>query len=487
MADSSENNKTETNKLVDDFDSMLDESEKSTDRSDELIDDEDAIDRLLMDNAFDSPIDEEEDEFAEIDELIGDGANESPPSQFDDGEEEVDEFADDEPFVELDGGKEQTPEDAGIDEFAEQQFDDELAAQVEDADEFAQQDEPSDQTENTEVEQDFMLSDFDISADEAEVEEDWADQEEQGGVDAADSETKQAPLNEKAESDAAIAAIHTQLAALQSAQEMFRQQLAAIEHKEGKAVALTEEMDELSGGQKKMSRKVAALEQQKPVFAYAALAVAILALLLGGGLGIVGFSANSRTADLSQALISLEEQVDAWIARDNNSDQLNSVSVRLDRMDSEVARYSAQITELNKQMQALQGSSGGESLDNQLTQLAERNMQTGAVLEALQQKVDELESKNIAAVKKTPKKAPVVKQNWVVNLVSFKQQWYAKRKAAEFEKQGVPVEVMNVEVKGEDWFRLRVTGFQSKYKAAAYAAKVKKTLNLSSVWVTKDG
>nr|WP_305908304.1 hypothetical protein [Methylomarinum sp. Ch1-1]MDP4521126.1 hypothetical protein [Methylomarinum sp. Ch1-1] len=171
-------------------------------------------------------------------------------------------------------------------------------------------------------------------------------------------------------------------------------------------------------------------------------------------MGIVGFSANSRTADLSQALISLEEQVDAWIARDNNSDQLNSVSVRLDRMDSEVARYSAQITELNKQMQALQGSSGGESLDNQLTQLAERNMQTGAVLEALQQKVDELESKNIAAVKKTPKKAPVVKQNWVVNLVSFKQQWYAKRKAAEFEKQGVPVEVMNVEVKGEDWFSL---------------------------------
>ncbi len=76
MAESSENNKHTMDKLSDDLDAMLDDAGTSDEPGKELIDDEDAIDRLLMDNAFDSE-ESEVDEFAEIDELISETLEET--------------------------------------------------------------------------------------------------------------------------------------------------------------------------------------------------------------------------------------------------------------------------------------------------------------------------------------------------------------------------------------------------------------------------
>ena len=116
-------------------------------------------------------------------------------------------------------------------------------------------------------------------------------------------------------------------------------------------------------------------------------------------------------------------------------------------------------------------------------------MQIGAELESLQTKVSALEkSRVIAAVpvaKPEPKKPPVVIENWAVNLIAFKQDWYAKRKAEEFAAKGVPAKVSKTETKGEVWYRLSVDGFKSQYEAAGYAAKVKKSLNLDAVWLTR--
>jgi sporulation related protein len=49
----------------------------------------------------------------------------------------------------------------------------------------------------------------------------------------------------------------------------------------------------------------------------------------------------------------------------------------------------------------------------------------------------------------------------------------------------VSAKVSKTESKGETWYRLSVDGFSSQYEAAAYAARVKKTLNLDSVWLNK--
>ena len=91
-------------------------------------------------------------------------------------------------------------------------------------------------------------------------------------------------------------------------------------------------------------------------------------------------------------------------------------------------------------------------------------------------------AKKKITVKNNHKTAPAV-SNWSVNLIAYKQQWYASSKANEFINKGIPVEIIPVKLNNVTWYRLRVGGFSDKVDATAYAGRVKKALNLSSVWV----
>jgi len=75
---------------------------------------------------------------------------------------------------------------------------------------------------------------------------------------------------------------------------------------------------------------------------------------------------------------------------------------------------------------------------------------------------------------------------WAVSLVAFKQDWYAKRVAEDYASKGVKTKVNKILAKGENWYRLTVDGFKSQTDANAYAAKVKKILNLDSVSVLHE-
>lgn len=81
---------------------------------------------------------------------------------------------------------------------------------------------------------------------------------------------------------------------------------------------------------------------------------------------------------------------------------------------------------------------------------------------------------------------PAVIGKWGVNLVAFKQEWFAKSKAAEFARLGVFAEVIPVYEKGATMYRLRVGGFKSKAEANSNTAKIKRRLNLDSVWVSDN-
>lgn len=72
---------------------------------------------------------------------------------------------------------------------------------------------------------------------------------------------------------------------------------------------------------------------------------------------------------------------------------------------------------------------------------------------------------------------------WSVNLTAYNQLSEAKRKAALFIQKGIPVEVITVDMNNTKWYRLKVGGFKNKEKADAYAAKIKKSLNLEVVFV----
>ncbi len=90
-----------------------------------------------------------------------------------------------------------------------------------------------------------------------------------------------------------------------------------------------------------------------------------------------------------------------------------------------------------------------------------------------------------AVVKQKPEKIKIPQASgaWGVNLVAFKQEWFAKSKAAEFARKGVFAEV--VPVPG-NMYRLRVGGFKSKAEANANKERIKNTLNLESVWVSDN-
>ncbi len=96
-------------------------------------------------------------------------------------------------------------------------------------------------------------------------------------------------------------------------------------------------------------------------------------------------------------------------------------------------------------------------------------------------------------IAKTVVKQEPVKENkqvapgkWGVNLGAFKQEWFAKSKAAEYAQQGVLAEVMPVHEKNVTMYRLRVMGYKTKAEANSNTARIKKALNLDSVWVSDN-
>ena len=294
-----------------------------------------------------------------------------------------------------------------------------------------------------------------------------------------------------AQQAAAIATLTGQIQNLTKQQSVLSRDLHAKPNQE-ELTSCLESIEGLQTEQKKTKRSVDNLSAQKPVSAYVANGVAALALLIGIGLAVQVYIASSQVTQLVEMMNALQTQVTAGPA--NDAAEKEMLQKQVDELSRLNSANSEQIAELSKSLKG-GGEGGGHSaapggdVGNQFTQLNNQDMQMGAAIEALQHKIAALEKGKIAtpaAVKPVVKKAEPVKENWVVNLVAFKQDWYAKRKAEEFAGKGVPAKVMKTETKGESWYRLSVDGFSSQYEAAAYAARVKKTLNLDSVWVNKN-
>lgn len=126
------------------------------------------------------------------------------------------------------------------------------------------------------------------------------------------------------------------------------------------------------------------------------------------------------------------------------------------------------------------------------TPTKEKTKQEAAPVKSEPQPQSEAAAKPIIPEKVIVEEKPikVIKQavigKWGINLVAFKQEWFAKSKAAEFASLGVFAEVVPVHEKNTTMYRLRVGGFKSKAEASANTAKIKQALNLDSVWVSDN-
>ena len=560
----SKNNKPQQNPdaFADDLDSMLDMDAASEQVG--LIDDDDAIDRLLIGDVFEDQDDNAKDSLNDIDQLLAMDDLDKPASELDEFGDDLDDLIANTP-IDIKPDKLSAPEEmpvvetvsvlddvdtspletvGKIDEFDEEMAlvadfkpdpnlsltDDELENMTE-IDEFS--DEPAtNSTDNS----NFLLADFDISADddldleasplsnsvepptvepdlplaEAASTNDTLPEEsiEDSSSEAffpAPSLPNDEPISEPpqasrglddesaaliAQQAAAIASLTTQIQSLTKQQSVLTRDLHTKPNQEELNSCL-ESIEGLQTEQKKTKRSVDAISVKKPVSAYVANGIAAVALLIGIGLAVQVYIASSQVTQLVEMMNALQTQITTGPA--NDAAEKAMLQKQVDELTRLNSANTEQIAELSKALhsggEAGHAAAPGGDTGNQFTQLSNQDMQMGAAIEALQHKVAALEKgKAPAAVVAKPvvKKAEPVKENWVVNLVAFKQDWYAKRKAEEFATKGVPAKVMKTETKGESWYRLSVDGFGSQYEAAAYAARVKKTLNLDAVWVNKN-
>jgi hypothetical protein len=284
-----------------------------------------------------------------------------------------------------------------------------------------------------------------------------------------------------------LALANTQLNVLKKQQLALRQELTEKAGKSELAGCL-ESLDSSHTELKKTKRGLDALNNQKPVAAYVANGVAALALLLGLGLAVQSYIAKTQVAEVVQIIGKLQEQTNLTPGAEAADKEM--LRKELDNLAVADSVASSQIADLKKMLSGdSSAAKPGGDIGKQVADLSAQTMQLGAAVEQLERKTAALEKGRVLAALPAPKpekKKPVaVEENWAVNLIAFKQDWYAKRKAEEYAAKGVPAKVSKTELKGEDWYRLSVDGFKGQYEAAAYAARVKKSLNLDSVWVAR--
>lgn len=491
MADSKEkkNQKLSAN-FADDLDSMLDDAASATSSTEELMGDDDAIDQLLMDNALESE-EQHEGDIDELDEL----------------------FVDDSLAFNLDDEAEPELEPASKEPQSKEPLEDNTSSNpISEVDEFAEIDEFSDfdldagepKPEPLSVTQgqednDFIVSEFDISYDDTTTDsiDNGDNSPEASGltvelakeqIDKPEIPSRDQTTVSAAAIDSTLAAQAAQISQLISEQDAIKQQL---NEPSPDGTDHSEDIECLNKAQQAFKKQFEPISKLS-TFAYTALGLAIVALLTAIALGFAGWNTSAEIEELMQRVVNLEDNQEAIIAKNNDKD--------INEMNTKIALQNQTLNELATQVNAFTGtdangkaSSPITTLNTELSMAISQQQTLNDSISSLDARIRQLETKtsprSLKDNKTTGKKGAgnvSATKGWTVNLVSFRQAWYASRKAAEFAKKGISAEVVAVQVKGDPWYRLTVKGFKSKAKAMSYAAWVKKTLNLDSVWLDKE-
>jgi len=490
MADSGQDTQVD-NSFDDDLDRMLQDTADQVEGDQAILDSDDAIDQLLgdtqgvatseaenVDDLVDSLLDgviseqektsNDEDEFAEddsVDDLLRDVQQ----------PEEMDEFAEIEDEVEMSADDEMSA------------FADELLAEQE-SEEAKKPDEPSDDSmaevdefsSDESEEDDFLMADFDISADDDEGSGDEFTEE------VAVAEPPPEPVVEKLEpvpAEAAAAPVAPPVSASVAPVQQQAQVASVDNPASGVVVAdlakLKQELEDLSKTvkeQKRAARIVSEESQSLKMKVIGALAVGGIALIVGIVVLVLNSGVQSDLEGTQISVMDIEDRLEVS-AVNPNDEKIEKIGLSLESVMKVV-------NDLPERLNALQGQVN--DIDEQNSkELGEQLLIVSEKITAIEAKLASLSAraaKKTRSVKKAKKVAAT--KEWVVNLVSFKQRWYTDKKVDEFKKKGVPAEAVPIDIKGSEWYRVRVSGFKVKADAAAYALKMKKLLNLNSVWVS---
>ena len=496
-----------------DLDAMLDEAALALGGVNALQDDEDAIDRLLMDDGFDEP--EELTQNVGIKERRVDDITLPEFDKFTGFDEEIEDFEESE-IIQNEGANREAPHDSdsiALFEADEDEADKDALlgddfAEIDDLDEFTDRLAGSltglESTSTQEPEQtgiqssilteeqgdDFLLANFDIMADSG------PDPESGQIVDEPIRADKAQAYAQDAQAQAPSFGPRADGSSGKIRQEPQVSPATAADNFEKEALQQFKSDEELiNRQQKKRMQEQDNKARRGMVLMYAALALASVSLITAISFGIQAEGAKTELAQLAESVSTLEQEVKTIAATQSGND--------LSNINLAVEQLSQKVDGLAGQMGAL-GEASADSSRQEWVDVVNKQKLANKTIAELQHKIEVLEKRKMVGpavngssdnvkppVAKAPtarkklKKAPVSGADWSVNLLALREQRQAKNKAAEFAKKGVPVEVAEVVVNKQTWYRLRVSGFSSQNEATAYAGRATKALGLNSVWVTK--
>ncbi len=539
--------------LSDDFNGLEptqdDEVEDLAGLAGQPSDDEDANDNSLLgaDFDFEDALDETD---GKEDELLDDDFDESDMIQNDEVDDWADllapteepKSADEESFNDLLGDENNFnslpldadfgAEDADLienDDFLLDEVNDEFSTQIEET--------QSAETETllapADQEDDFLLPDFDITADTdiADVSSELGSKEDEkdtfgnidflsedeavnvfgpeaGGFDAVESKPEQA----------SAPAAETVMKSIENVEDV---KLSPFDFEQEDIKKL------LDDAQNKVKRA--------KLFSYVAMGVAAVAMCAAVGLGVMTYGAKTEFSKLTEMVATLEANVaksatnhadgsdisNIVVQQDMVSKELGMLQIKMDDLEDKVslAPPIAEPAKVEATHEPVAAKAGNASESAQVKTAAAhepskdkakaKNEKTPVKAEATPAKTEAapviasapdkaatppkaVTPKPVIAAKAVVKQEPVKEKKqtaqgkWGVNLGAFKQEWYAKSRAAEFAQQGVLAEVIPVQEKNTTMYRLRVVGYKTRAEADSNTARIKKALNLDSVWVSDN-
>jgi cob(I)alamin adenosyltransferase len=536
MADSDQDKQADS-AFDDDLEKMLQDNTEQLSDDEEVLDDKEAIDQLLDENpgqlAADDIAPESVDDI--VDSLLDDVASGQGQEANELTAEELDEFAEDplehltdvssddiDQLLQSSDSSEPESIDEFVDEFAEEpgpvenlsELDAELTDDTEvaeasqvvadtsidadlDIDEFAEEEpsidvniEPEPATEPelarpaeapaesmteidefAESEDDFLMADFDISADESE---EPVAQENYASLADEPESTRVMPAE-----PAAQLVDSAEMQAMSERLEKLENELADYSQSSSndKAAEQSEVLEKSLNSQKKILRETAEASGKLKILSISSLVIGVLALIIGIVVLVMTMGVPAELEEVQNTIMDIE---DGLAVPDPNTQTIQALQTTVGELQAENVKLTATLTQLEQQI----ADNKKQSIALLKADLAQQLLEITGQLSALEEKVAKTRvvQQRVTSTRKIARKPKV--QEWVVNLVSFKQRWYTDNKVAEFKKKGIPAEVLAVDIGGVEWYRIRVVGFKDKMAAGSYAVKIKKSLNLSSVWVS---
>lgn len=276
---------------------------------------------------------------------------------------------------------------------------------------------------------------------------------------------------------------------LMTSHHEIQQQIAvlATQKTEGEPLDKMELLDQQSKDRrerKQLQDLLASNQKKSSKLLYGVAGVSLLSLVIGGGLLAYGLGPLSDMRALSAKSLVVDQEIAALKAGGTAGAEGESVAQLSEQVKNIRALLTGDKTVLAHGLHAGVSKGDSKAVVSQATETHEPP--ADQALSDIQSKVDK-SIRVIATVNKAgTTSAKKTSGQWVANLLSVRQDGYAKQKATEFAKQGIATVVVPINIKGQTVYILRSNGFATQDQAIAYATQAKKTLNLSSILVTPD-